>query len=496
MTRAPPAKPATAPAPVPAPRRWRDFVLQQAAGYAVSPLVRLLAAFPLGFAIVLLSAGWLVAPQRLLDGYRFRTYTAHAQGRIVDSWLALEFDPVAQGDRGNWSGPARATHCAVVAWDGDWGGARERAFCGNRLDVHAEETLPMLVDDAQMAPGVPFAMPRDERGFARPQVRIGSAEAAWLKAHPPFAAFEDEHTPRTAWEALQRRLDRPLEDALIGWSRPLPAFPLALDPRAPDEAMPAAYVDARRGFGSPGAWPAALLLLAAGGWLWLGGMRVLMFGLPRAAILLAAWLPLLLLPWWGERMPRALARVQPQVAEVVGDMLADLDATGRLVASSPAAAQLARGGERIGWRVGEGDYADSIGRIAFTAPSLPPADADAALRHLADTVATQVRAFGPARREALFERLAADKRAGRFGAGLLFTGVAREAAFDAGHDAGEARAAYRFLDAWVTSPYDEPWPDEPAFAARVELWRALLDAPEPTVANRARAIVDAAVRRH
>ncbi len=495
MKKQAPAKPTNASATAPSGGGWRDLVLQQALGYAVSPLVRLLAAFPLGFAIVLLSAGWLVAPQRLLDGHRFRTYTAHTQGHIVDSWLALEFDPVLQGDRGNWSGPARATHCAIVAYDGDWGAPQQRAFCGNRLNVHAEETLPMLVDDATMAPGVPFAMPRDERGFASPQMRIGSAEAAWLKAHPPFAVFDDPHIP-TAWDALKRRLDRPLEDAIIGWGRPVPAFPLALDPLAPGEAMPAAFVEARRGFGKPGAWPGALLLLAAGGWLWLAGMRVLMFGLPRATMLLAAWLPLLLLPWWGERMPRALARVQPEVAEIVGDMLADLDVTGRLVASTPATAQLARGGERIGWRVGEGDFADTIGRIAFTAPSPMPADADAALRQLVASVATQVRAFDPAQRTALFERLAADKQAGRTGAGLLFVGVARESAFDAGHDADEARAAYRFLDAWVTSPYDEPWPDDPAFATRVALWRVLLDAPEPTIANRARWVVDAAAQRH
>lgn len=489
-----PAAPTPTPTPTaPAPGGWRAFLLQQAAGYAVSPLLRFVAAFPLGFAIVLLSAGWLVGPQRFVDAYRFRTYSASADGRIVDSWLALDFDPVAQGDRGNWAGPARATHCAVVAYDGDWGAPQQRAFCGNRLDVHGEETLPMLVDDTTMAPGVPFAMPRDERGFARPQVRIGSAEAAWLKAHPPFSGF-DARVSHTAWDALVRRLDRPLEYALAGWGASVPAFPLALDPRAPGEAMPAGFVAARRGLGNPGALPAALLLLGAGTWLWLWGMRVLMAGLPRTALLFAAWLPLLLLPWWGERMPRALAHVQPQVAEIIGDMLADLDVTGRLVASSPGAAQLAHGGERLNWRVGEGAYADTIGRVTFAAPPVRAVDADAALRQLAETVTTQVRALDPARRAALFERLAADKQADRFGAALLYLPVAREAAFDPGHDAAEARAAYRFLDAWVTSPTDDPWPQYPAFAERVKLWSGLIDVPEPTIANRARSIVEAASR--
>ena len=471
--------------------RWYGFLLQQAAGYAVSPLIRFAAALPLGLAIVLLSAGWLVAPQRLVDAHRFRTYTAGAQGHIVDSWLALEFDPVAQGDRGNWAGPARATHCAVVAYDGDWGAPQQRAFCGNRLNVHGEETLPWLVDDATMAPGVPFAMPRDERGFAVPQVRIGTAEATWLKAHPPFSGF-DARVSHTAWDALQRRLDRPLDHALAGWGTPMPAFPLALDPQAPGEAMPAAFVAVRRSIGKPGALPAALLLLGAGLWLWLRGMRVLMAGLPRTAVLFAAWLPLLMLPWWGERMPRALARVQPQVAEVIGDMLADLDVTGRLVASTPAAAQLAHGGERLVWRVGEGAYADTIGRFTFAVPSSRPVDADAALRDLVEAVSTQMRAFDPAQRAALFDRLAADKKADRYGAALLFLPAAREAAFDPGHDSAEARSAYRFLDAWVTAPTEDPRPGDLAFVERVHLWRGLVDAPEPSIANRARSIVEAA----
>ena len=484
-------KPAAPIPAAPARNRWFGLLVQQAAGYAVSPLLRFAAAFPLGLAIVLLSAGWLVGPLRFVDAWRFRTYTASADGRIVDSWLAIEFDPVAQGDRGNWAGPARATHCAVVAYEGDWGAPQQRAFCGNRLNVHGEETLPMLVDDTTMAPGVPFAMPRDERGFALPQVRIGSAEAAWLKAHPPFSGF-DARVSRTAWDALVRRLDRPLDDALAGWGAPPPAFPLTLDPRAPGEAMPAAFVASRRSVGNPGALPSALLLLGAGVWLWLLGMRTLMFGMPRTTTMFAAALPLLLLPWWGERMPRALAHVQPQIAEIIGDMLADLDVTGRLVATSPGAAQLAHGGERLSWRVGDGAYAETIGRIAFTAPSPPPANADAALRLLADTVTTQVRAFGPAQRTALFDRLTADKYADRYGAALLFLPVAREAAFDAGHDTAEAQAAHAFLDAWVTSPTEDPWRQSAAFAERVNLWRGLIDVPEPSIANRAQWTVEAA----
>lgn len=469
---------------------WRAFVLGNALGLAVSPLIRFIAAFPLGFAIVLLSAGWLVGPARLVDAWRFHAYSASTDGRIVDSWLAIDFDAAAQGDKGNWAGPARATHCAVVAYDGEWGQPIRRAFCGNRINVHGEETLPLLVDDATMAPGIPFAMPRDERGFAIPQIRVGEAESAWLKSHPPFSGFDARASP-TAWDALRRRLDRPLDAAIAGWAAVPPAFPLAFDPRDPGTAMPAAYVASRRDPGNGGASLVGLLPLAGGVWLWLRGMALLMGGVPALAMRFAAVVPLLLLPWWGERMPHALARVQPQVAEIVGDMLADIDVTGRLVASSPDAAQLAHGGERLVWRVGDGAYADTLAPIDWGTPP-PPAGADAAVHALAARASQHVATLAPAQRARLFERLADDKEAGRYGAGTLFLPAAVESAYSADRSGDERRAAERFLDAWVTQPVDEPSPYEAGYAGRIDLLRPLVDVPDVTIANRARWIVERA----
>ena len=457
----------------------------------MSPLLRLAAAFPLGFAIVMLSAGWLLGPARLVDALHYRHFSAEARGRIVDAWLAIDFDVQAQGDRGNWTGSARATHCAVVTWGGDWGEPRRRAYCGNRVNVHGEEILPMLVDADTMAPGVPFAMPRDERGFAVPELRIGADESAWLKAHPPFSML-DERVHATAWDALRAKLDRPLDAAVIGRATLAQAFALRYDPRDPADAMPDAFVAAKRNPANAPAWFGAVLLLGAGAWLWLFGMRTLMFGLPRLPMVFAAALPLLLLPWWGERMPRVLARIQPDVAGIVADMVADLDLTGRLVASSPADAQLARGGERLRWRVGEGRSADTIGRITFASPTAAPVDADAALRELAATVTAQVHAFEPAQRAALFERLAADKVADYYGAGLLFLPIAREVGFNGAANGADARAAQGFLDVWVTQPVEEPSHDDAAFRARVEIWRSLLDTPEPSIAHRAGWIVERA----
>ena len=491
MKTKPPARREVRAPDAPARPRWFDFLVQQAAGYAISPLLRLVAALLLGFAIVLLSAGWLAGPQRMIDALQYRSYTAPADGRIVDSWLAIEFDARAQGDRYNWYAGARGSACAVVEYDGDWGAPQRRAYCGNRLDVHASDNLARFVDTATMAPGVPFAMPRDARGFATPELRIDRATHDWLERHASHESRLDGSRAANAFVALRELLDRPLDDALAGWSAATPAFPLLLDPQHPGEAMPRAWVDSHRagaGIESAFAW----LLLAGGAWLWLRGMRWLMMGLPRAAVLFAAIAPLLLLPWWGERMPMALAHVNADMGEIIGDMLADLDRTGRLVASTPAQAALA-GGEQLVWRVGEGADADTLGKLPFALPQPRPANADGALRALVAQATDGLRALDAEQRSALLQHLTRDKHAGRYGAGWLFLPGA-VAALDDG-DAGLARAARDFLEAWVTQPVDEPYPEQPGFAVRVELLRPLAALPIPEIAIMAGSIVERATAR-
>lgn len=486
------SRPVAAAPAVPERAGWRAFLLQRAAGMAVSPLIRFSAALPIGFAIVLLTAGWLVGPQRLVDGWRLASYTTATDGRIVESWLAIEFDPQAQGERYNWFGGARGIACAVVDYAGEWGAPQRRAYCGNRLDLHASDNLPRFVDSTTMAPGVPFAMPRDAHGFAEPELRIDAPTRAWLEQHAAPDSRIDGSEAANAFEALRELLDRPLDAALAGWSAPVPAFPLLFDPAHPGAAMPRAWVESHRaGVGIAGALP-ALLLLVVGTALWLFGMQWLMIGLPRAAMRFAAVVPLLLLPWWGERMPAALSRLDRDVATVVGDMLADLDATGRVVGSTPAQAALANG-QRLRWSFGEGAYADTLGRLAFALPQPPPADADAALRALIDQAGNGLRALDDAQRLAFLQRLARDKRAGRRGAGWLFLPSAL-AGLDAG-DPALARAARDFLEEWVTQPVDEPYPDDPGFAVRVELLRTLAALPIPEIAIMAGSIADRAQQR-
>jgi hypothetical protein len=469
------------------PPRWRGIVLGNALGLLIGPFVRLLAALMLGFAIVLLSAGWQAGPQPLLDSTHYRSYTAHADGRIVESWLALEFDPASLGEHSLWFGAARGTHCAVVEYAGDWGASTRRAFCGNRIAVHASDNLPRLVADTTMAPGVPFAMPRDARGFVAPDVRMSPPARDWLEHHPQH----DVPGAKNALEALRLQIDRPLDDAIAGWSTRAPLFPLMLDPQHPDDAMPTRYVENKASGGSVGQWIGSVLLLAAGGWLWLRGMAWLMAGLPRAAMLFAAIVPLLLLPWWGERMPAALSRLDPRVARVIADMLDDIDRVGRLNGSAPDDATLAQG-ERID--VGSA-YADTFGRIRYTSPQPAPNDADAALRALVEQTTAQMLAFDAADRSAVFTHLADDKRAERYGVGLLFLPSAKQALVDATGDAQTKRAANDFLDAWVTQPVQEPWPGDAGFTERVRVLRELADVPVPEIANRAASIVERASAR-
>jgi hypothetical protein len=115
------------------------------------------------------------------------------------------------------------------------------------------------------------------------------------------------------------------------------------------------------------------------------------------------------------------------------------------------------------------------------------------LRALVAQATDGLRALDAEQRSALLQHLARDKHAGRYGAGWLFLPGA-VAALDDG-DAGLARAARDFLEAWVTQPVDEPYPEQPGFAVRVELLRPLAALPIPEIAIMAGSIVERATAR-
>ncbi len=96
-------------------------------------------------------------------------------------------------------------------------------------------------------------------------------------------------------------------------------------------------------------------------------------------------------------------------------------------------------------------------------------------------------------RAAVFTSLTRDKVNGRPRAGYAFLRAAREAFTDKNASPALRDAAYRFLDAWVTQPVEEPDPDKMGFAGRVQLLRELTQIPAPNdIAIRAGWIVDRA----
>ncbi|HQY48337.1 MAG TPA: hypothetical protein PLE38_15335, partial [Usitatibacteraceae bacterium] len=265
-----------------------------------------------------------------------------------------------------------------------------------------------------------------------------------------------------------------------------------LDPAAPAGAMPEAYVQERRTIGGIGLM--GLVFIAVGFGVWFAGTGVLLPALPLPLHLLLAALPLAALPAWGDELPRYLRHLNPDMAEVVGDILGDIDITGRLVASEPGAAMLADG-EILRWPAGGGAHAETFGRLRLAKPDPAPRDADEALARLTALAGAQVAAMPAAEREALFERLEADKGAGRPDAGLAFVPAARAAVLDPQAPEAVRKAAGSFLWAWVTQPVEEPWPRDPGFRERVRIFQSLADVPVTGVPVMSKSVADRAAQR-
>lgn len=462
---------------------WRGWLLQNLAGIAVSPVIRLTAAMILGFAGLFFVIAWQIGSQPTLDAMKFSTFTVHADARIVESWLALGFDPDEMGSHPYWRPFAKASPCVVAEYAGDWGQLARRAFCGNRFRFNDEYTLH---DIDTIAPNVPFGWQRDARGFALAQVRLGAAAKAWLAAHAPADTFMlGDPPPKTELDALRVALDRPLDYAIAGWGKPLPVFPLTLDPKDPAGAMPASFVETHTHPQTVWRWVMVAVVAAMGLFAWTVGMGLLLSGLPRNAALLAGLLPLCALPWWGEQFPRALAHLNPQFASVISDMFADIDRTGRLIASTPREATLA-GGETLIWHVGEGSYADTLGRIRFPAPAVSLSDGDAALASVAAIVTAQMQAFDASEQFKLFTRLRDDKRAGLDRAGLAFVPAARAALLDLRRSDRVRDAARSFLIAWLTMPTEVTNARDAGYRERVHVVASLADVPVAEIADSVR----------
>ncbi len=483
-----------APAPPPSAKArlgeaLKAIAIGKVAGLTIGWGVRLYAAIFLGAAAVFLTLAWKSGPQRVIDAREYASFTATAPGRIVESWLAIEFDPARVGAAGFWRGSARATPCAVVEYEGDWGSPLRRAFCGKRLQFNESYHLHDL---DVMATDVPFDWPREANGFAIPEMRFAPATLRWLAQTPQPDADRDALAPRTMLGVLERESDRPDDVAIESRASPQRVFPLALDPARPVGAMPKGHVDGRREAGS--AWIVSLMPLVAGTLLWFFGMGIFLPAMHPAARVFFTVLPLLALPWWGDALPRNLARIHPDVAEVVGDMLDAIERVERIVASEPDEATLA-GGEALRFPVGGGAYAETLGRLRFAKPDRPARNGDEALAALVAAVNPQVRAMTGPERVAIFQKLSSDKSAGRTGAGLFFLAAAREAVLDERSPPDVRDAAGGFLSFWVTQPVDEPWPQDAGFRERVRQFEMLKDVPASGVPILSASIAERALGR-
>jgi hypothetical protein len=466
-------------------------VLAWIAAAAVGRFAAFYGAIFAGIGGVILSFAWHEGPQKYLDARKFATLTARAESRIVESWLAVELDPSQMGPSHNWRASAKAAPCIVVEYDSGWTGPARRAFCGTRLPFHDHYSLHDLT---QVAPGVPFAWRRDERGFIVPEIRLSRPARDYLATHAPTAfLIPDDLKSATELAVLTWAYERPDDDAIAGWSRPPPAVPIAIDPANPAQTLPVGFIEdvERR---SPN-WFASVFLAFMGFVAWIAGWRVIAGDRPWPIVAVVVIVPLLFLPWWGEEFPRWIRSMNAGFADVVTDMLGDVDRLDRLVASSPEDASLARG-ERIAFPAGGEVYAQTFGKLSFAPPRPAPANADAALDALAASIAAQMRTLDDDARAAIFARLARDKRDGRAKAGFAFLRAAREAAADPKDSPAVRNAAIRFLDAWVTQPVEEPYPHDLAFATRVALLRELMTLREPsTIATQAGWIVERAEQR-
>ena len=439
---------------------------------------------------IALVVGWHAGPQKIVDANRYATLTGRAHAQVVDRWLAIETDRLRLDERASWQSAALATPCVVVEYTPPSAPASRRAFCGTRLPLDSRLEPSRLTE---LTSGVPFTWRRDARGFIEPEIRM-SGEAIQA-SNAPRAAQTPGAGPGSAeaLTALRLAFEAPVDGALAGWGVADIGFPVAFDPSDPTRSWPASVVDddARRAPDLVTAIAGAIVGLL----FWWQGMRLLTARVPRTVAVFVTVAPLLLLPWWGEHFARTLRWMNASFAPVVGGLIAEVDRFDRLVASAPDVAALAQS-ERMTWPVDGGDYAGVFADFTLRTPSPAPADPDAALLALNDTIAAQMRAFDEPTRSRILERLAQDKREGRTRAGYAFLRAARATLADrTGSPAARARA-HAFLAAWVTQPVDDPDPGAIAFDARIVLLRELMSIPAPNdVAIPAEWIVQRALAR-
>lgn len=421
----------------------RDTILHSLAGVVAAPLIGVLAGFLLLFGGIFLAVVWTVGPQPLIDAQHYAPFTARAEGRIVESWTALEFDPAQlPKDKLYWQPWSKISPCMIVEYAGDWGAPLQRGFCGNRFQF---ADFFRLEDWKTLMPGIPFAFARDGNGFLIPEIRMSRTAFDWLAAHPPYDTFMlGKPPPATALDALREGSDHPLDVALASWTiARVATVPLAYDPQHPEAPVPAKIVEDAQGANRWVGWIFALIFVVPGVLVLRMGMQLLT-GQSGALLWLLTLAPMLALPWWSDFLPSLVRHANKNWADIATDMLDDISRVTRFTASAPGETLL-RDGERIVWKTNDGVYADTFGRLHFAPPNPAPATAESALAALRGQAADQVRGYGSGQRAALFLRLREQYDANRQNVQRLFTGAALDTLRDAGTDAAAHKAARNFL---------------------------------------------------
>lgn len=448
-----------------------------------------------GGAFVMLA--WHLAPAQLLTARELARLTARAEAEVTAAWLVLEVelpgDGAESGEFWVWRHRAALRPCVATRWSA--GGAwRDDVFCG------APRPFGDHLDAAELAElgsGVPFAWPRggaEQAGAPLLDLRIPGPVRDRLARQAPDDFLLPEPMPelgevralRSELAVLGHELDRPVDLLVAGWSRgDPPPLALAYDPNG-EAALPVAT--AARARREPN-WGGALLFGAAGFFFFQRGLRQLFAGSPPWARWGVVAVTLLFLPWWGERLPRAVGGFFPPVGEMLRELLGEaLGPAGGVARHLPEEAP-GTGWPAIGWRLAATSYADTLGALPVARPEPAPAGPDAAFTALSTSFAEGARRLAEADQVALFSALARDKARGWHGAGVAFLDAARAAVLDPERPEAVRQAAGGFLSAWVTRPVVEPGPPELGRAGRLAAWRRLADVPDPAVRNLAASAV-------
>ncbi len=442
-----------------------------------------------------LSTAWLAAPARLLLHRDLGAYTAHADGHPSQPFWRFEIALDRLGDGWNWAAVTQAELCADFAVKSGTQSTTHVTLCGARRG----RTAPWgIVETQELAPGVPIAWPRDASGYPEVTMRLSPGAREWLTSRaagfwPLIGQSEEARAAMppagNELDALLLEVDRPLEWLVRTWpaSTSETAIPMAFDPSSPEYPLPVAVVES--GLATQPDWLLAVGLAVFGSVAWITGWHYALASTSRLRVAAACVVPLVLLPWWGGRFERVLLWLEPRAGQVGTDILHDLTEPLRLPVEARGLDALA-GYERVHWSRASSYYDLLTGPFAPTRPEPAPADSDAALVAAVLQVTTKALAADDDALLALFERLRQDELVDRGQLGLLFLDAARRVALDERHNHDVRRTAASFLW-WLSVTPIEPRAGQPAYRARVDLWKELREfPPDPAVVNSVTSLLD------